>query len=1123
MKKKWRNPDWLSISGRRKTLLVMKLTFFLFSIAFFTVSANSFSQVGKVTIRVKNETLSKVFDEIESQTRYALFYKKDVLNDQRIVTVNAVNAEVRDVLNELLAEEGLSYNVLDNSIVIAPKSSGKLNASKAVQQQTKTITGKVKDGFGDAIPGVSVFVKGTTNGTITDIDGNFSLTISSETDILVLSFVGMKTKEMLIGSQSYFDIVLEDDAFGLDEVVVTALGIEKEAKSLSYNVQQLSGSDVNRVSDANFVNNLNGKIAGVTINSSSTGVGGSSRVVMRGVKSISGNNNALYVINGVPMPNLMSEQPEGVFAGAGQTGDGISNINPDDIESISVLSGPSAAALYGSSASNGVIIITTKKGHKDKLSVNISNSTIFSSPFILPKFQNTYGQSESGSYYSWGEKLTTPSTYKPADFFQTGVNITNSISLSTGSENSQTYVSAGTVNSQGIIHNNNYDRYNLSIRNTSIFFDGKMTMDVGFMTSNVKEQNMISQGQYFNPLIAVYLFPPGDDFSKVQVYERYDASRNFKTQFWPYGDQGLSMQNPYWITERNKFINHKERYMTNASLKYEFANWINLSGKVKMDKSNDRYEKKFNASTNTLFASENGYYSLNSTETRQIYGEALLSINKYFNNQLFNLTANIGSSIEDVVYDQDMYGGKLHGVANLFTYANVNTSTSESSQSGYHKQKQSVFASSQLGYRSMVYLDVTARNDWASTMAMSDSKSFFYPTIGLSGIITDIFGFSSNLMSYMKLRVSYSEVGNEPDLFLTIPTYSMASGYPVTQTRMPNTDLKPERTKSWETGANFVFFKNKLRVDATLYKSSTFNQFFEPTLSSSSGYTSVIVNAGQIDNKGIEISARYSEKFGRLNWTSYLTYSLNRNKIVELLPGWKNPVTGEVISLTELDMGGTGSYKMVLKEGGSMGDIYVNTLKTDEHGAIYVHPSDQVVVADANNFVYAGNSNPKYNLGWGNDLKWEGISLGFLFSARVGGIVVSNTQAIMDAFGVSKASADARDNGGALVNGRPIPAREYYQTVGGGSSGGIGSMYCYSATNVRLSELTLGYDIPVKNWNNWIKSANVSFVGRNLFFIYNKAPYDPELTANTGTYYQGVDYFMLPSLRNLGFSVKLQF
>lgn len=1066
-----------------------------------------------VTLNLQNTKLEQVLNAIEKQTNYLFVYDKNV-DAKRLINISVKDAPLKNVLNQLFSNTNISFAIEKETIVLSAKQKSE------AKNGNRKITGIVKDTDGTPVIGASIIVKGQPNfGVATDINGNFSLSIPEDAKQLKVSYMGMKTQLVDVGTSPSFTVTLESSLVKMDEVVVTALGIKKEAKSLSYNVQQLSSGDINKVSDANFVNSLSGKVAGVTINSSSSGVGGSSRVVMRGVKSISGNNNALYVVDGVPMANLSNEQPAGVFAGAGQTGDGLSSINPDDIESVSVLSGPSAAALYGSSASNGVVLITTKKGQKDKMSINVVSSTMFSRPLILPNFQNTYGQSEPGSYYSWGEKLTTPSNYDPADFFQTGVNATNSVSLSTGNEKNQTYVSAGSVNSQGIVHNNDYDRYNFSVRNTTSFFNNKMTMDLGFMTSNIREQNMISQGQYFNPLVPLYLFPAGDDFSKVQIYERYNASRNFQTQFWPYGDQGLSMQNPYWISERDKFINHKERYMTNASLKYEFAKWINLSGRLKMDKSNDRYEKKYSASTNTLFASENGYYSLNETDTRQIYGEALLNINKYFNDNTFGLTANIGASFEDVLYNQDMYGGKLSGVANLFTYGNVSPATAESSQSGYQKKKQSVFGSAQLGYKSLVYLDLTGREDWVSTI----NKPFFYPTIGLSGVITDIFKCSTDIMPYMKVRVSYSEVGNEPNLFLTNPTYALASGYPKTQTRMPNPDLKPERTKSWEAGLNFIFFQNKLKLNATAYKSSTYNQFFEPTLSSSSGYTSVIVNAGRVDNKGIEVSATYSQDFGKLNWNSTLTYSLNRNKIKELLPHWTNPITGEIISLSELDMGGTGSYKMILKEGGSMGDIYVNTLRVEEHGAIYVHPSDHVVAAETNKYVYAGNSSPKYNMGWSNSLTWNKISLGFLFSARVGGIVVSNTQAIMDAFGASKESADARDAGGALVNGKRIPAKEYYQTVGGGSTGGVGSMYCYSATNVRLSELTLGYDLPINKWCKSIKGLNVSFIGKNLFLLYNKAPYDPELTANTGTYYQGVDYFMMPSLRNLGFSVKLQF
>lgn len=983
------------------------------------------------------------------------------------------------------------------------------------------ISGTVTDQQGAPVIGVTVLVEGAGDipiGTTTDVNGVYTIAVPEGATALKFSYIGMNDVVEQINSRTVIDVQMTDSTTVLNEVVVTALGIKKEQKSLSYNVQSVmpEGFDPS----GSFVNSLSGKVAGVTINSSSVGVGGSSRVVMRGTKSLTGNNNALYVIDGIPMPNLTSEQPSGVYEGAGQTGDGLASINPDDIESISVLSGPSAAALYGSSAANGVVMITTKKGTQDKLSVSYSNNTTFSRAYIMPSFQNTYGPTEEGSYQSWGEKLATPSSYDPRNFFRTGYNETNSVSLSTGNSRNQTYFSAASTNAGGIIHGNDYDRYNFTVRNTANFLDEKMTLDLNFMYSDIKEQNMIAQGQYMNPIVPVYLFPAGDDFSRLEVYERYDASRNMKVQYWPY-ESDLTMQNPYWITERDKFINHKDRFMTSAQLKYDIAKWINISGRVKLDKSVETHEKKFAASTLDLFASKYGYYSKNDITTRQIYAEALLNINKYFCDDKLSLTATLGTSLEDVNYAQDMYGGKLASVANLYTYGNVNQSTAESSQSGYHKQKQAIFLNAQLGYRSMVYLDVTGRNDWTSTLSGSDTRSFFYPTVGLSGIVTEILGMNSKVLPYWKVRVSYSEVGNEPEPFLTIPTYELASGTPVTQTRMPNTNLEPERTKSWEVGTNLYLFDSRLKIDATYYYSKTYNQFFEPALSSSSGYSSVILNSGRVDNEGVELSARYTDDYGPVRWSTYFTYSTNRNEIVELLTSWKNPNTGEIVSLDEMEVGGTGGVKNILKKGGSMGDIYVTSLCTDEHGAIYVHPTDQTVVADYTNYIYAGDTAPRHNMSWGNDLSWKGFNLNFLFTARLGGVVVSQTQAVMDYYGISQATADARDRGGALVNGKLIPAKEFYQTIGGGT--GVMSQYVYDATNVRLSELTFGYDFPVQKWCKWIKGLNVSFVGRNLWMLYKKAPFDPELTANTGTYNQGIDYFMQPSTRTLGFSVKVKF
>ena len=789
----------------------------------------------------------------------------------------------------LLAASSQMYAMSDEAFPTMEMSTAN---STLAQQSQINVTGTVTDANNEPLIGVNVKIKGTATGTITDFDGKFALE-TAKGAVLEISYVGYKSKEVKVVDGKPLSVILTEDTEVLSEVVVTALGIKKEAKSLSYNVQQVDNSEITRVADANFVNNLNGKIAGVTINSSSSGVGGSSRVVMRGAKSLNGNNNALYVVDGIPMLDMSAanEQPSDAYEGAGLSGDPISGLNPEDIESISVLSGPSAAALYGSAAANGVVMVTTKKGQEGRTSLTISNNTTFSAPLVLPEFQNTYGPSETGSFYSWGTKLKTPSSYDPKDFFQTGVNVTNSASLSTGTSKNQTYLSIGTTNAKGIIHNNDYERYNATVRNVSKMLKDKLTLDLSFMLSSVKEQNMTAQGLYFNPLVPLYLFPAGDDFSKIQAYQRYDVERNLLTQYWPYSD-GLSLQNPYWITEHITMPNHKNRYMATASLKYDFAKWINLTGRVKMDRNNETHERMYDAGTNTLFASKYGYYSKSNVEGQQIYGELLLNINKYFANNTLNLTANIGTNFETNKYQSDYFGGKLKSVANLFTFGNVDTTEKNlANQYGYNIKKNAVFGSAQLGYKSMAYLDVTARNDWSSTFKGTSTNSFFYPSVGLSGIITDIFKCSTDIMPYMKARVSYSEVGNSPDVFLAIPTYALVDGVPVTQSRRPNANLKPERTKSWELGFNFVFFKNRLKLDATLYQSRTYNQFFERTLSSTTGYKSEVVNGGRVDNKGIEVSLRYDDKWGDFGWSSYINYSLNKNKVVELLRDYEYPIT----------------------------------------------------------------------------------------------------------------------------------------------------------------------------------------------------------------------------------------
>lgn len=437
-----------------------------------------------------------------------------------------------------------------------------------------------------------------------------------------------------------------------------------------------------------------------------------------------------------------------------------------------------------------------------------------------------------------------------------------------------------------------------------------------------------------------------------------------------------------------------------------------------------------------------------------------------------------------------------------------------------------MFATAQLGWKSKLYLDVTGRIDWASALAGTSTSSVAYPSVGLTAILTDLIpGLKNDVLSFLKVRGSYSEVGNAPKRYVPNRTYPFESGTPTTSSTYPNNDIKPERTKAWEVGMETHLWGNKLNLNVSLYKTSTFNQLFNPTLSSTSGYSSIYINGGQIDNKGIELSLTLNQPIGPVDWTSTFTYTLNRNKVVKLL----RPTTladGLTIDQDHFNFVDAKNAKQMIVEGGSMGDIYVTNLLTDEKGFIYVDYQTNEVMRDEKSgplhdgYIKAGNASPKYTMSWRNQFSWKGLTLSALVNARIGGIGVSLTQGLMDKYGVSKNTAADREQGFVTINGGPVPAvQKYYQYVGVNS----GANYVYSATNVRLAELSLGYDVPINKWVSWIKGMNVSLTGRNLLMFYCKSPFDPELTASTGTGFDGIDYFMLPSMRNLGFSVRLNF
>ncbi|MBR1510728.1 MAG: SusC/RagA family TonB-linked outer membrane protein [Bacteroidales bacterium] len=991
------------------------------------------------------------------------------------------------------------------------------------QGGSRTITGTVTDQNNDPLIGAGVVVEGqSTIGAVTDFNGNYSLAVPEGASQLRYSYIGMTDQVVDIAGRTVINVTLAEDTTVLEGVVVTALGIRKEAKALSYNVQSIKSAELTSVKDANFMNSLAGKVAGVQINASSSGIGGGVKVVMRGAKSISNNNNALYVIDGIPMPSLQTGQPEDFYTGMGQSGDGASMINPEDIENISVLSGAAASALYGSEAQNGVILITTRKGQEGALRVSYSNSTSFYSPFVTPEFQNTYGAAP-GEFKSWGSKLAIPSTYNPLDFFQTGFNTTNAVTVSTGTEKNQTFLSMAATNAEGIVPNNKLGRYNFTIRNTTKLTE-KLRMDLAAMFMNINEQNMVSEGQYMNPIVATYLLSPSYSLETYQLFEMYDESRGFKTQYWPWGNQGLAMQNPYWTINRDILANTKNRFMINGGLTYEIIKGLSLSARAKMDYTSGIYEKKYSASTDGVFAEKFGFYEKNDDATRQIYADVMLNLDKRFGD--FTLVGAAGASFQDVNYRYFSFGGNLNSVANLFTTRNMNVSSIEPDESQYHDQVQSIFATAQLGWKSMLYLDVTGRIDWASALAGTGTSYVAYPSVGLTAILTEMIpALKGDFLSFLKLRGSYSEVGNAPKRFVPFQSYPLDTGTPATSTTYPNSDIKPERTNAWEVGLETHFWEDLVNLNVSLYKTSTFNQLFNPALPSSSGYSSIYINGGQIDNKGIEVNLGLNIPIGSFLWNSNITYSANRNKVVQLL----KPTTlsnGIEISQDHLNLVDLGSVKTMITEGGSMGDLYVTSLQEDNRGYIYVDYQTNEVMKSTNagpykdGYIYAGNSQPKHMIGWRNNFAWKGLNLNFLITARLGGVGVSLTQGLMDAYGTSKTSADARDAGGVLVNGGLVPAaQKYYEFVGSG----IGSMYVYDATNVRLQELSIGYDFPINKLIPWIQGLNLSLIGHNLLMFYSKAPYDPQLTASTATGFDGMDYFMLPSMRSLGFSAKVTF
>lgn len=974
----------------------------------------------------------------------------------------------------------------------------------------KTIRGTITSTDGETLIGVTVQEKGTANGVLSDIDGTYQLAVANGATV-TFSYTGFAPYEITVGDAETYDVTLKEGV-DLDEVVITALGISREKKSLTYASQEVSGEELTEVKDVNAINALTGKSAGIQINRSGSGVGGSTRIVLRGNKSLT-NNEPLIVIDGVPMNNGRQGDQANLFGGGIDSGDGISNVNPDDVESMTVLKGASAAALYGSQAANGVILITTKKGKAGRAKVNFSSSMITETAAYKPSLQYKYGQTSNGAEFSWGPAVNASNHVD--DFFQTGVNWINALSISGGTENLQTYFSYSNTNAKGIIPTNTLNRHNFTLTESGKFYDGKVEVSGTVSLINQEVANRPAGGLYFNPLTGLYFFPRGLNFNDYATnYEVYSSDRNFNVQNWV-ADRDIQ-QNPYWILNRNLNNRTRNRVISSISTKFNFTDWLSLQLRGNVDKSIDEASQHIYATTQATLSDANGRFILNNMETTQIYADAILSLNKQLNDDL-SLNANVGTSHRSNEFATDRFdsqGANLR-FANIFSLQNMGQPNSNISQSLIRNKLNAGFASVSLGYKSTYYLDATVRNDWSSALP---DQSFLYSSIGASVVLSEMM--STDAIDFAKLRVSYATVGNDVAAYVANArtdnhTISSVTGLNVNRVGpIPGTTLQPEVSKSLEIGLDFKTLNNRLGVDLAYYNTNTTNQFIRISAPAGSGFSQYLVNAGNVQNSGIEAFVTFDAvENNDFNWNIGLNFARNRNEIITLHEALDN-------GTFFINDAGVNSYAMVIKEGSQFGDIYGRKFERDASGNIVIEDGAPKPTEGA--LEYLGNPNPNFMAGITNTLSYKGVTLKFLIDGRFGGQVMSVTEALLDEFGVSQRSADARDAGGVNVNGTTLDAEKYYTAIGGRS--GITEAYMYDATNIRLRELSLGYSLPKSTVSGvGLSSARISLVGRNLFFFRNDAPFDPDVTFATGVGFQGVDVFSLPSTRSLGFNLSIGF
>ena len=986
--------------------------------------------------------------------------------------------------------------------------------------QTRQVTGKVTGVNNQVVASASIKVKASNLATITNTDGTFSLKAPNGSFVLQVSSIGYESKEVAVSaSQSIVNVSLVEQSTDLNEVVVTALGIKREKKSLTYASQQLAGEEIRRAAGPNFMEALSGKVAGIDIKVSASGVGGSTKAVLRGARSLSGTSEALYVIDGVPMVNNKGAQP-GSYGG-NDRGDGLSSINPADIETVNVLRGANASILYGSQGANGVILITTKKGKAGKTVVDFNSSTVFEQVTGIPDLQFDYGT--VGGDLNWSKTKGNYQKNYVNDFFQTGTIATNSINVSGGNNQTTAYFSYSNITSKGAMPTNTYGKNTITLNQSTKLFNDKITLSSNVIFANEKSYNRPGAGYYNNPLTGLYTFARDKDFASYKEnYQVFDQGRNLYKQSW-YSTYEFQ-NNPYFELNNNSKLATNNRVIANLKLSYDIMNHVKFETRANIDYNDVLYDNRYAAGGNSVSVSPNGSWSYTKYKDQAVYADGILSYNNNFGN--LSVTGLLGASYQNNTFNDGMNvanGTIPLQYPNFFSFSNMpynvifNSTISKT-------VKQGVFASANIGYKEVLFLDVSARNDWASTLALTGNQSYLYPAFGLSAVISQMIQLPEAI-SYLKVRASNSQTGNEVPFNVVNPWNSIGgAGGPSgigginRNSQVPFTNLNPEIITSNELGTDIKFFNGRLGFDFTYYNSVSTNQFLSLAAPSGSGYSSYFVNAGKIVNKGFELTID-AQPFRTDNfaWSTNINLSRNQNEIVELIASNPNYQVG----------GDDEGFASIIKAGGSFQDLYIFKFNRNSAGQIILSPAG--VPTKAATQVKVGNVNPDLIAGWNHNLTYKNFFASVLINGKFGGVAFSKTEAFLDSYGASQRSADARLNATIPINavsstGTAVTSIDpvlYYSSIGDRNK--IMEPYVFSRTNVRLGQLAFGYNLKINKASFLIKDASFSLVARNLFFFYKEAPFDPEQSMSTANGMQSNDVFSMPSTRSVGFNVKLTF